>query len=99
MNNAIWTVLFLMAMASVACRDAGTVSVTPPPASAAGAYVVNEGLFSGGGSLSYYDALRDTMYLDLIASDWIFPNDLKIAAGKGYLAVDGSDRVDVIDPG
>jgi DNA-binding beta-propeller fold protein YncE len=99
MKKARWPALIALALTFASCREASTVSVNPPPASAAGAYVVNEGTFTAGGSLSYYDAQRDTMFNDVIASDWIFPNDLKVVAGKGYLAVNGSDRVDVIDLG
>jgi hypothetical protein len=97
MNRVNLSIFVLTAMAFAACREAATISVNPPPASAAGAYVVNEGLFAGGGSLSYYDAQRDSMFHDVVASDWVFPNDMKIVAGKGYVTVNGSDRVDIID--
>ncbi|TLY30065.1 MAG: hypothetical protein E6K56_07325, partial [Ignavibacteria bacterium] len=64
-------------------------------------YVVNEGGFSGGASLSYYDKQRDSMFNSIIgaSANWTFPNDMIILSGKGYLAVNGSDRVDVLDLG
>jgi DNA-binding beta-propeller fold protein YncE len=63
--------------------------------------VVNEGGFSGGGSLSFYDEQRDTIFNGIPegGTDWVFPNDMKIVGGRGYVAVNGSDRVDVLDPG
>lgn len=99
MNRIFAPAVLAIALIISSCRDSTIVDGKPPPASAAGAYVVNEGLFSGGGSLSYYDAKRDTMFNDVIgsAADWIFPNDMRIAGGKGYVAVNGADRVDVID--
>jgi len=61
-------------------------------------YIVNEGGSSGGGSLSYYDARRDSLYNNVagINEHWIFPNDMKIVGSKGYVAVEGLDRIDII---
>ncbi|HYQ87696.1 MAG TPA: hypothetical protein VES59_10685 [Bacteroidota bacterium] len=81
------------------CRKSSTIIETTPPPSAAGVYVVNEGGFSGGASLSYYDKQRDSMFNAVIgaSANWTFPNDMIILGGKGYVAVNGSDRVDVLN--
>lgn len=91
----------LIALALWGCRDSVVVDGLKPVASTLGVYVVNEGGFSGGGSLSYYDEKKDTLFNDVAgsAANWVFPNDMKIVDGRGYVAVNGSDRVDVIDPG
>ncbi len=97
-----WKMLpILMAAALWGCRDSIVVDGPKSIASTLGAYVVNEGGFSGGGSLSYYDERRDTLFNDVAgnAANWLFPNDMKIVGSRGYVAVNGSDKVDVIDPG
>jgi|GEM_PF-5905792 len=83
----------------VACRNADTVTGALPSGSTSGVYIVNEGGFSGGGSLSYYDKLKNSISNNIVgvAQQWIFPNDMKIVGGKGYVAVNGLDRIDVVD--
>ena len=81
-----------------ACRS--TDPVTPGGGiSTRGVYVVNEGGFSGGGSLSYYDKQRDTLFNNVVGEglNWLFPNDMKIIGNKGYVVVNGTDEIDVID--
>ena len=97
-----WTALAIAAIVLPvsSCRKSNTITETTPPPSAVGVYVVNEGGFSGGASLSYYDKQRDSMFNSIIgaSSNWTFPNDMILLGGKGYVAVNGSDRVDVLDP-
>ncbi|HMD13218.1 MAG TPA: hypothetical protein VKI62_01190, partial [Bacteroidota bacterium] len=83
----------------VSCRNADTVTGVLPSGSTSGVYIVNEGGFSGGGSLSYYDKLKNSMSNNIVgvAQQWIFPNDMKIIGGKGYVAINGLDRIDVIN--
>ena len=83
----------------VSCRTADTVTDVLPSGSTSGVYIVNEGGFGGGGSLSYYDKIKNSMSNNIVgfAQQWIFPNDMKIVGGKGYVAVNGLDRIDVVD--
>lgn len=92
-------ILCVLAMAAFGCRQSDAVVNPPPGSSAKGAYIVGEGGFTGGASLSYYDAEHDTLFRSVAAaeSSWRFPNDMKIAGTRGYIAVSGSDRVEVLD--
>ncbi len=65
-----------------------------------GTYIVNEGGFGGGGNLSFYDPSTGAVSNDVIrnAENWLFPNDILFFSGKMYVAINGSDRVSVIDP-
>ncbi len=81
------------------CRTTGTHEPdTRPPGS--GVFVVNEGGFAGGGNLSFYDPATGSIAHDVVrnADSWLFPNDILIRPGKLYIAVNGSNRIDVIDP-
>ncbi len=90
--------ILTLALISLSCRDNSLVDGGPVVRSVGGAYIINEGGFSGGGALSYYDRDRDTIYNALLgpAQGWIFPNDIKAIGGKAYVAVNGLDRIDVV---
>ena len=82
------------------CRSTSpTPPVIPPPGAAPGVYVLNEGGFSGGGGVSFYDLGRDTVYQNAIpgADGWVFPNDMKTFGTRGYVAVNGADKIDIVD--
>lgn len=95
----------LVAIAALCISFLGCRSNTPtpplilPPGAAPGVYILNEGGFSGGGGASFYDLDADTVYHNAIegSGSWVFPNDMKVVGSKGYVAVNGSDRIDVID--
>lgn len=95
-----WTLLFGCALLGLAaCRS---TSPTPPlatPPAASGVYVVNEGGFAGGGGMTFYDLVADTAYQDAVAgaTGWVFPNDIAIVGARGYVAVNGADKLDVLD--
>ncbi len=83
----------------VGCREAGVNGPgTRNPGS--GTYVVNEGGFAGGGNLSFFDPAAGTIVNDVVvnADNWLFPNDIYFFDGKMYVAVNGMDRIDVLDP-
>src|ERR1051326_4100046 len=89
---------FALLMIISACRSTDPVS-PGGGTSTQGVYIVNEGGFSGGGSLSYYDKDRDTVLNNVAGSglNWVFPNDMKIIGNKGYVVVNGTDHIDVMD--
>src|ERR1041385_4230459 len=92
-------VLLLTVVLFASCRKTNALIGPPPPPSTLGMYVVNEGGFSGGGALSYYDTELDSIFNNVVgpAQSWVFPNDMKIVHSKGYVTVNGLDRIDVID--
>ncbi len=93
-------IVFLVAsIAFAGCRLTPTSPIVLPPGSAPGVYVLNEGGFSGGGGVSFYDLQRDSVYQNAVAGSdgWVFPNDMKIIANKGYVTVNGTDRIYVVD--
>lgn len=98
-RNLLFVAIGIALLQTVSCRNADTVTGVLPFGSTSGVYIVNEGGFSGGGSLSYYDKLKNSMSNNIVgvAQQWVFPNDMKIVGGKGYVAVNGLDRVDVVD--
>src|SRR5437773_1226672 len=91
--------MLLTVVLFASCRKTDSIVGPPPPPSTLGVYVVNEGGFSGGGALSYYDKNLDSMFNNVVglAQSWVFPNDMKIVHSKGYVTVNGLDRIDVID--
>ncbi len=81
------------------CREA---DVTGPQlrSPGSGTYIVNEGVFAGGGNLSFFDPASGAMSNDVVVNpvDWLFPNDILFLDTTMYVAVNGADRIDVIDP-
>lgn len=49
--------------------------------------------------MSFLDFDSDSVYQGAVAGadGWVFPNDMKIVGNRGYVAVNGTDRVDVVD--
>jgi DNA-binding beta-propeller fold protein YncE len=49
--------------------------------------------------MSFLDFGSDSVYQGAVtgADGWVFPNDMKIVGAQGYVAVNGTDRIDVID--
>ncbi len=99
MKQFIVLPLLAMTLAASGCRTAGTQEPDVRPAGS-GTYVVNEGGFAGGGNLSFYDPVAGSISNDVVrnADSWLFPNDILIRSGKIFVAVNGSDRIDIIDP-
>jgi len=99
MNTSLTMFMLFLVTLLAACRNPESVLQIQTPADHSGMFIVNEGGFAGGGSLSFYDAQHDTLYNNIagINEHWIFPNDMKIAGSKGYVAVEGLDRIDLID--
>jgi hypothetical protein len=99
MKIAIQTILLMLLFMVVSCRKANTGANAILPPSTIGVYIVNEGGFSGGASLSYFDKTRDSLYQNILGSSvsWAFPNDMLIQGTKGYVTINGSDRIDVVD--
>jgi Domain of unknown function (DUF5074) len=84
-------------------RDpAGTESVIPP-SSAKGVYIVNEGLFQhGDATLSYYDITSGTVFQRVFFSVnhkmlGDVANSMCTRGGTGYVVVDGSAKVEIMD--
>jgi len=98
MNRRLFALLILIVVIT-GCRKSTTIVGPLPPPSTAGVYIVNEGGFSGGGSLAYYDKQLDSTFQSIVGptQSWVFPNDMKIVGTKGYVTVNGSDRIDIID--
>ncbi len=99
MNRFSVIIALLLTVIASGCRKSNTIVGPPPPSSTVGVYVVNEGGFSGGGALAYYDADLDSMFQSVAgpAQSWVFPNDMKIVGSRGYVTVNGSDRIDIIN--
>jgi hypothetical protein len=82
------------------CREAGTTApdIRLP---GGGTYIVNEGGFTGGGNLSFFNTSTGLLSHNVIrnAQNWLFPNDILFVSGKMFVAVNGSDMLAVVDPG
>jgi DNA-binding beta-propeller fold protein YncE len=92
--------LFATTAAAVqGCREAGVTEVGTG-SQFGSTYIVNEGVFGGGGGISRYDPKNGGFNPNAVrnARGWLFPNDIAFHSGKMYVAVNGADRVDVIDP-
>jgi YVTN family beta-propeller protein len=84
-------------------RDPVSVDQAVPIPSAKGVYIVNEGTWGrGNASLSYYDLERFQVFNDVFTSVngrslGDVANQLVIHGNLGYIVVNNSDRIEVID--
>jgi len=67
-----------------------------------GVFIINEGGFTGGSSLSFYSYDSDKIYNDLFEEInkrplGIFPNAMFISDDKIYIVVNNSDKIEVVD--
>jgi len=90
--------LILIALLTAGCRSS-TEAPGTGRAGRQGTYIVSEGVFAGGGSLGFYDREEGkiTSIVSGSTADWLFPNDISIVGERGYVAVNGSGRIDVLD--
>ena len=95
---ALCGVLFL----SCTRDPAGPEPIIPTP-SAKGVYIVNEGLFQhGDATLSYYDISSHSVFQDVFFSVnhrmlGDLANSMCIRGDSGYIVVDGSAKIEIID--
>jgi len=98
--NLIRTVLLMSLAAGLAgCRESDATGPVPRPGGS-GTYVVNEGGFGGGGTLSFFDPSTGSVSHDVVrtVTPWLFPNDILFLGGRMYVAVNGADFLAVVDP-
>ena len=104
MKFSIYTpaLLLILAMTS-SCKDDDPVTVTPPSTIGRAVFVVNEGSFgSGNASISMIDLLSNQMYPDVFQTVNNFPlgdvaQSMSIHNGKGYIVVNNSQKIEVIN--
>jgi len=99
-------ILFLMLSTFVftACNKNNNPVTPPPSAKSRGIYVVNEGLFGQNNStLSYINLTKKTITNNAYSSAnngqslGDNANSMAIFSGKGYIAVDNSNKVEIIN--
>ena len=98
-----FALLFTMILFSACKKDPTSTDNTPPVSSAAGVYIVNEGNFGQNtASLSYYDIKNNNVANDVFTSVNNRPlgdvaNAMVIRGNKGYIVVNNSDKIEIID--
>lgn len=105
MYKFTFPVLFLLtALLLSGCKDSPTMPEIPVNQQAKGVYVLNEGLYSQNNStLSYYELTSRQVLLNVFAvanggrSLGDTGNDLVIVGNTGFIAVNVSNKVEVID--
>jgi len=101
---AIFINLYLI-LTIVGCTSNPTSSTEGPPQTIKGVYVLNEGGFmKNNASLTYYVPDSNKVYQDVFRAVNGRPlgdvaNDMKIFQGRGYIVVNNSNKVEVIDIG
>jgi hypothetical protein len=97
-TTMVFVAILGIAFSLTSCRSV-TGTDRPVKTGHRGTYIVNEGGFGGGGSVSFYDRETRSLTGDVIknAGNWFFPNDILITEYAGYLVVNGSDRIEVLD--
>jgi YVTN family beta-propeller protein len=96
-------VLALIAALTTSCKDDDPEIITPPTTIGRAVFVVNEGSFgSGNSSLSMIDLLSNSIYQDVFQTVNGFPlgdvaQSMHIHNGKGYIVVNNSQKVEVIN--
>lgn len=100
-NSAL--VLAGLAVLAGCTKDPTSVTEDIPQPSAKGAYIVNEGVWGRGNStLTYYNLDNFQAYNDVFGavndrSLGDVGNEMVIRGGKGYIVVNNSDRIEIID--
>ena len=95
--------LALLASVTTSCKDDDPKTVTPPPVIGKAVFVVNEGSFgSGNSSVSMIDVLSNNIYQDVFQTVNGFPlgdvaQSMSIHNGKGYIVVNNSQKIEVIN--
>jgi YVTN family beta-propeller protein len=80
-----------------------TTAETPPgsglPGSGNGAFIMNEGVYPGYGSVSFYNRTNDSVYQNVVSinAKWVTPNDGKVVGNKLYVAVNGNDTIYILN--
>ncbi len=96
-------VLAGLAVLAGCTKDPTSVLQDVPQPSAKGVYIVNEGVWGRGNStLTYYDLENFQAYNDVFGtvngrSLGDVGNEMVIRDGKGYIVVNNSDRIEIID--
>lgn len=92
--------LFLIAYSFTACRkiDTGTNPI-PTPQPDRGVFIINEGAFPGPGTVTFYNITRDSVVGTVVgtSANWITPNDGKVVNNRLYVAVTGSDKIEILN--
>lgn len=95
-------ILFLALLLLFSCTEFREEPPTEPD-NGTGAFIVNEGKFMGGdGSLSFFSYDSSTVYNDLFAAKnsrplGDVPNSMIIYGDQGYIVVNNSGKIEVID--
>ncbi|HNE28491.1 MAG: hypothetical protein U0U46_00730 [Saprospiraceae bacterium] len=103
--NPIFTALLLLAVLSVFFSCTHDANPLPPAAGkyAHGVFVVNEGPFGGSGSITWHDPTTGETIQDVFAREnnsavlGQFVQSLYFHNGKGYIVVNGANKVYVVD--
>ena len=95
--------LLLIITLAASCKDDDPKIVAPPATIGRAVFVVNEGSFgSGNSSISMIDLLSNNMYQDVFQTVNGFPlgdvaQSMSIHNGKGYIVVNNSQKIEVIN--
>ena len=101
--NLCTPVLLLVLAMTSSCKDDDPTTVNPPSTIGKAVFVVNEGSFgSGNASISMIDLLSNQMYTDVFQTVNNFPlgdvaQSMSIHNGKGYIVVNNSQKIEVIN--
>lgn len=105
MGRHVISIYLCLILSIVGCTSNPTSSTETPPQAIKGVYVLNEGGFTkNNASLTYYVPDSNKTYQDVFRAVNGRPlgdvaNDMKIFQGRGYIVVNNSDKVEVIDIG
>jgi YVTN family beta-propeller protein len=100
-----FTLLVTLTVAAGCTKDPASISVEVPVPSAKGVYVVNEGTWGrGNASLTYYDLETFQAYTDVFGAVngralGDVGNQMVVLNERGYIVVNNSDRIEIIDIG
>lgn len=101
-KNPLFLFLFLSFLFS--CKKDPVTEVQTIPQSARGIFICNEGNFQwGNASLSYFNLENNTLYEDVYKSTNKVPlgdvcQSMALIGGKGYVIVNNSGKIEIIDP-
>lgn len=103
MKNTFYSLLLLVGIGSMSCKDKGKDDLIPVGKYDRGIFVLNEGPFgSGSGTLDFYNSVSNTLFPNVFEEVNNRPlgnigQSFAVHNNKGYLVVNNANKIEVVN--